>query len=175
MEEHQYRSGNVAVDAAQRAWHLRERAGRADAQGCMLLMIEDAAIASRQLSDVELPPGASIGKGDVFVFLHALDARKDRMSLATLERPFGGERIEGVPGLVTILAPGERRLPSSGVPPRAVVHRRGRNAILVDRGLELLGAVEAAVARLQRPAIRGIDRHAERVRVELGRLDVPAI
>src|SRR6266498_1532096 len=76
---------------------------------------------------------------------------------------------------IAIAAPCQRALPTAPVAERAVIDRRSRGAILVDVGLELLGAVNPAVARLQRPSIRWIDREPERMGVELRRFDVPAI
>ena len=70
--------------------------------------------------------------------IHALDARKEGVPLAALQRTFGREGVQQVPGAIPIATPRERALPSTGVAPVAIVRAVAVNDILVGRAVQVV-------------------------------------
>ena len=79
-----------------------------------------------------------------------------------------------VAGDAVVAPPGEGGLPVAAGE-RPVVHRRGRGAAVVDLRLELLGAVEMAVAHLERPVGRRLPGGPQGPGVHLRALEVGAV
>src|SRR5439155_22811312 len=148
MHEHEDRRRRVAVHVPQPARHLRQGAGRADAGAHVPLPPEIEPVSRRQLADIEHLPGARVRFEEQLVLFDTLGTRKEYVPLSKRGRGFGGKSVEDSTGSIAIATPGDGSLPSAGVAERAVIDRRCRGAVLIDVGLELLRAVDTAVARL---------------------------